>query len=230
MSAAVSVEMWAWSLDQSAHDIARHAALLNIEERTRAGRFLNERHGNRFVIGRGGLRLRLARYLNRPPASVVFNYGPHGKPMLAEAGAPHFNLAHSDGEAVLAVCREQAVGVDIERGHPPDGAIVGRFFSVEENKAWQHLPEAARESAFFRAWTAKEAVLKALGVGLSVPLSAFSVAISAAEPIYLLTAPAGGPAAAQWSLLEFAPAAGYFASLALAAPRIAVTWRALPEA
>lgn len=223
------MEMWAWSLDQSAHDIARHAALLNGEERARAGRFLNERHGNRFVVGRGGLRLRLASYLNRPPADLVFSYGPHGKPMLPQAGAPHFNLAHSDGEAVLAVCRDLAVGVDIERGHQPDGDIVGRFFSSDENKAWQHLPEAAREGAFFQAWTAKEAVLKALGVGLSVPLSAFSVTISAAEPIRLLTAPPGAPAPDQWSLLEFTPATGYFGTLAFVAPRMNITWRTLPK-
>ncbi len=227
MSVAITVDMWVWSLDQPAHTIARHAALLNGDERARAGRFLNEGHASRFVIGRGGLRLRLARYMNIPPAEIAFTYGPHGKPLLVGAKAPHFNLAHSDGEVVLAVCHEQAVGIDIERGHRPDGDIVGRFFSVAENHAWQFLPEAERERAFFRAWTAKEALLKALGVGLSVPLSDFSVLISAHEPLRLLSAPAGAPPPSNWSLLEFAPAPGYFGTLAVAAPHVSLRWKSL---
>ncbi len=229
MNAVVQVDMWAWSLDPSAHAIAHHAALLDREERVRAGRFLNERHGSRFVVGRAGMRLRLARYMKKSPADLVFTYGPHGKPMLAEAGAPHFNLAHSDGEAVLAVCREQAVGVDVERGHRLDTDIVSRFFSDAEIAAWQLLPDASRERAFFRAWTAKEAVLKALGVGLSVPLSAFSVRISAEEPLQLQSAPQGAALPETWSMQEFAPAPDYYGTLAVAAPRVVINWRSLSE-
>ncbi|MBV1707452.1 MAG: 4'-phosphopantetheinyl transferase superfamily protein [Hyphomicrobiales bacterium] len=229
MNAVVEVDLWAWSLDPSAHAIARHAALLDHDERQRAGRFLNERHGSRFVVGRGGMRLRLAQYLQKSPGALVFSYGPQGKPMLADAGAPHFNLAHSDGEAVLAICREQPVGVDVERGHRLDMDIVSRFFSEAEIAAWQLLPDAARERAFFRAWTAKEAVLKALGVGLSVPLSAFSVHISADEPLHLQSAPQGAASPETWSLQEFTPVPDYYGTLAIAAPRVSITWRSLPE-
>ena len=230
MNAAVRVDIWAWSLDPSAHDIAHHAALLDRDERHRAGRFLNERHGSRFVVGRAGMRLRLARYLKTSPADLVFSYGPHGKPMLATPGAPHFNLAHSDGEAVLAVCQDLEVGVDVERGHKLDTDIVSRFFSSDEIALWQLLPEAERERAFFRAWTAKEALLKALGVGLSVPLSAFSVHISADEPLRLQSVPQGAALPVNWSLQEFAPAPDYYGTLAVAAPRIALHWRALSDA
>ncbi|MEJ0100705.1 MAG: 4'-phosphopantetheinyl transferase superfamily protein [Pseudomonadota bacterium] len=54
-------------------------------------------------------------------------------------------------------------------------ALVQRYFSAAEIAAWEALPQEPREQAFFNLWTRKEAYVKALGRGLSLPLHSFDV-------------------------------------------------------
>src|SRR3546814_6405959 len=58
-------------------------------------------------------------------------------------------------------------GIDLERQRPRARAleIAERYFSADEAAALAALPAADRSVAFLELWTAKEAVLKALGRG-----------------------------------------------------------------
>ena len=58
-------------------------------------------------------------------------------------------------------------------------AIAKRFFSVVESAALQ--AESDRTTAFFRIWTRKEAVLKAIGCGLNRDTRSFSVGAGASQ-------------------------------------------------
>ena len=185
--AAGEVHVWQAGLAASPEDVARLQAGLSDDERARAARFLFDRHRRRFVVARATLRAMLARYTGRPAASLVFEYGPHGKPALVGAGDVRFIVAHWDELAVYAVTRGAAVGVDVERlreVHEAD-RIAERFFSVPERDELRALPEASRSAGFFTCWTRKEAYVKARGEGLAHPLDAFAVSATPSSPARL---------------------------------------------
>ena len=79
-----------------------------------------------------------------------------------------FNVAHSGALALLAFTLDREIGVDLEKTERrmklPDTAQA--VLSSTELQAWSLLPEAEQRADFFRHWTAKEAYLKAVGIGL----------------------------------------------------------------
>jgi 4'-phosphopantetheinyl transferase len=168
------IAVWRAALDAHPDDVvAGLESLLSADEAARAGRFYFERDRRRFVVGRGILRTILGEYLALAPRELVFEYGPNDKPSLAawQAGAPPlaFNVAHSEGLALIAVTRAGDVGIDLERIRPvPEWEqIAESSFSPSELARIQAAPAGDRIEEFFRAWTRQEAVLKALGVGLN---------------------------------------------------------------
>ena len=73
----------------------------------------------------------------------------------------YWSLTHKP-RYVAAVCAPFAVGIDIEQIKPVKPAL---FAKVASEAEWQMMGRS--EAAFFRAWTAKEAVVKAEGVGFA---------------------------------------------------------------
>lgn len=175
-----AVHVWASDLWSEAAESSADESLGETERR-RAERLRSERDRALYRTGRTFLRRVLAAYLDVEPADLRFSRGRHGKPHLlsprAKNRSTHFNLSHSHGLALLAVAGSWPVGVDIERMRefPDADQIARRFFSTPETKALKKSDPEERTSAFFRAWTRKEAIVKALGGGLAVPLDSFSV-------------------------------------------------------
>jgi 4'-phosphopantetheinyl transferase len=192
---------------------------LSEDERARAERFRVESVQWQFVVSRAVLRMLLGRYLDSAPETLTFRYGPHGKPALGGTFADHplrFNVSHTEDVALLAFTRGREVGVDVEHIHPQAQNIAAHFFSQAENAALLALPETEREAAFFRAWTRKEAFIKARGDGFALPLTNFDVSLDeAARLLSVLNEP---NEAARWSMYSFYPAPDYVAALAVEAP------------
>jgi 4'-phosphopantetheinyl transferase len=140
----------------------------------------------RFRQGRTLTRVMLAAYLAVPPADVAIVGAPGARPELKlDEGALSFNVSHSGDHLVLAVAN-RTVGVDIERVDPSIGAegIAARFFAPEERAALDAL-SGERDAflrAFFLCWSRKESVVKAIGDGLGMSLSAFAVSVPPAPP------------------------------------------------
>lgn len=128
----------------------------------------------------------LARYLGVSDGTVVLLDGEHGRPRLAPGLDPSldFNWSHSGGHAVIAIARGIAPGVDIERRRPRERslAIAQRFFSAEEVAALAALPPGERDVLFLQLWTAKEAVLKAIGRGIAFGLQRLDIVIENGAP------------------------------------------------
>jgi 4'-phosphopantetheinyl transferase len=103
----------------------------------------------------------------------------------------HFNLAHSGELAVVALARGCEIGVDVERLRPLRhlAQLAQRYFTPAEAAAILALDGDARQRAFLAVWTAKEAILKALGRGLSYPLDRF--AVSPSDKRQVVTLPTG---------------------------------------
>ena len=161
-----SLDIWQFSLKTPCHN--DELKCLSEDERARAQRFYFERHRRRFNVARVRLRQILARYLNEHPATLNFQYHAHGKPYLTSA--LQFNLSHSEDLALLAVCLDHPVGIDIEfYSARPFIGIGQHLFSDEENHVLKTLPHTLKPLCFFHLWAQKEAVIKAVGTGLSYP-------------------------------------------------------------
>ncbi|MEU8764249.1 4'-phosphopantetheinyl transferase superfamily protein [Streptomyces sp. NPDC048659] len=151
------------------------AEVLDTAERERAGRFRRAVDREMYVAAHTALRVLAGAYLGRAPEGLEFARldcpgcgGPHGRPVLAGAGAGlHFSLSHSGGLGLLAFA-PVPVGVDVEG--VPEPRTVGQVADAlhpAERRELAALDGAARAAAFARCWTRKEAYLKGTGQGLS---------------------------------------------------------------
>jgi 4'-phosphopantetheinyl transferase len=206
-------ELNTFSLDIDAPQRAELAGLLSVDERARAARFLAEVHRDRFIVAHGILRQSLAKALGVVPASIEFATSAHGKPRLTGAMADsglQFNLSHSGMVGLVGLAWQREIGVDVEvwRDLTDEAALVQRFFSSHEIAAYEALAPASRTHGFFNCWTRKEAYVKAVGRGLSLPLDSFDVSLSPAAAAKLLRASRVLDDARQWSLaaLDIGPA------------------------
>ena len=195
-------------------------ALLSPDERERAHRFHFPEDWRRYVYGRGLLRWLLGSYLGLDPAALKFTYTEHGKPELADAISArplHFNLSHSGTQLLLAFAWERRVGADVEQvtGNRDLEQIANRFFSPAERKALLALQGDTRKEAFYLCWSRKEAFLKAVGDGLSMPLDQFDVAVHPNQPAVLLATRPDPAEADRWEMhgLDLGP--GYAAAVVL---------------
>ncbi len=218
---AGAVHVWHTSLSVPARRLDLLRATLSHEEIERARRFRFALHRDRFIVSRGLLRVLLGRYLDLPPRQVPVIHTLRGKPALA-APMPDlsFNLAHSGDTVLYAFTRGRAIGVDVERirsGLSTD-RIAARFFSAREAAELRALPPEERQKAFFRCWTRKEAILKAIGQGLAIGLDRFTVTLVPGQPARIVDSPPDFPDAARWSLHDLDGVAGCAAAVAVLGP------------
>ena len=207
--------------------------LLSADELLRADRFHQQRHRRQFVVTRGALRTLVARRLGRAAADLRFVDGPHGKPALADPPQVRleFNVAHSHGLALVALSVEHAVGVDVERIRPEvdlDG-IADRFFAPSERDQLAAIGPARRADAFFACWSRKEAVLKAVGTGISGGLTRYTVSCDPAGPARLLAVDRDGPPPEAWTLADVDVGCGFRAAVAVIAPAAEVFCHEWPD-
>ena len=215
------VHVWAVALNPPPEKISVLVARLSREEQDRAQKFRFDQHRHRFIVGRGALRALLAGYVEVEPALLEFAYSARGKPSLTRGASEiHFNLAHSDELALIAITRLGAVGVDVERVRPmPDGErIAERFFSAGELNSFRTVPAALRDAAFFNLWTRKEAWLKATGDGIAESLSKIEVAFLPDEAPRVRSIAGDAAAGAAWKLCALNPAEGFVGALAIQSP------------
>jgi 4'-phosphopantetheinyl transferase len=210
------VHVWPLRLEASNACFQHATALLAADEAARAKRFHFERHRKAFVLGRAVLRVLLGRMLGTAPECIQFRYGPKGKPVLTPPCRLCFNASNSGDLAACAFTLECPLGVDIEQLRPIREIqdIARRFFAVEEVTELMSLPKSEQPGGFFRCWTRKEAYIKAVGDGLSVPLDSFRVTLRANDPVRLVQLGGSAEAAQNWSMHDFTPAPGYFGALA----------------
>jgi 4'-phosphopantetheinyl transferase len=216
-----TIHVWRIALDLPPDALARFRESLSADEQARADRFRFETHRDHFVAGRGALRAILSRYVGIAPDQLAFTYGPQGKPALSNAGdGLEFNLTHSHGLALLALGPGGRIGIDLEQLRPMDDAerIAERFFSARERDALRAIPAEGKVEAFLRCWTRKEAFIKAIGEGFSMPLDRFDVSLDPGAGARLLSVADRPDEAARWTLIELDLAPGFLAAVAIQGP------------
>lgn len=211
------VHLWVVRLEASEDNFERSRSWLSEDEIARAERFRFDRHRRAFVLGRAALRALLASYLGIAPADVRFVYGPQGKPALADTLSPlRFNASNSGDLAACAFTRGCEIGVDVEQHRAVRDLenIAHRFFSPEEAAEVLELPATDKETGFFNCWTRKEAYIKAMGGGLSIPLDSFQVTLRPGVAARMVSLDGSAEAARCWTLHDFTPAPGYTGAIA----------------
>ena len=210
------IVVWRIALDVDDATTDALAGRLASAERVRAGRLVVPAARRRFVVARSALRRLLGHYTGVAPGAVRLVTGPHGKPAIAGATGLQFNVAHSGDYALIGLCGDREVGVDIEavpHDLDPTG-VAAQVFSDAERGTLQELPESERHDAFARIWTRKEAYIKALGEGFSYPTRSFTVSPVAGDDDALLADTANEGAVGRWRVRDLAAPGGYRAAVA----------------
>lgn len=158
--------------------------LLSADEQAQAGRYRLHADRVRFAATRSAARVLLARRIGCAPAAIDIAYGLHRKPEVrgvagrALPHAPLFNVSHCAGIALIAIGESgslDCLGVDVERRDAAlDPHALAALCCTEQER--HRLAQADNAQAMFYAiWVAKEAALKAVGVGITDHLQSVCV-------------------------------------------------------
>ncbi|OKH13408.1 4'-phosphopantetheinyl transferase family protein [[Limnothrix rosea] IAM M-220] len=209
---SLSVEYWFVDLQNSEQQSEKLFSLLNGDEKIRAKCFKFQELQHKFIVGRGCLRQILGFYLHQDPAKLNFFYNQYGKPKLNKIS---FNFSHTKQYAFCGVVQKEAIaiGVDIEARERRNNvlALAKRFFHSDEYIYLEQIKAEKRQATFLQIWTAKEAYLKAKGVGLQGGLDRFKVQLEP-EPKIIT------PEKLDWSLKIFSKDSDHCQAIAVNYP------------
>jgi 4'-phosphopantetheinyl transferase len=196
--------------------------LLDGTERDRHSRYLRAVDKDRFLVGCTLLKRAAAAQLGTDARTVTLVRTcpdcdqPHGKPTLPQSGI-ELSLAHSGSRVVVASALRTPVGVDVEQETATldHDSLAGTVLTGREAATLAALPAARRRAGFLAYWTRKEAVLKATGDGLRVPLHQVEVTGPVEPPRVLSLA---GRSPEQIALLGLDAGPDHAAALAVIGP------------
>lgn len=200
----------------------RAAGVLTAPELERFRRYRVQHRRNDLVLSRILLRVILARLGLGGADPFRIEPDRHGKPrVLAPDGREPFHLNGADtaGMITWALGRRGPVGCDVEALAADDDAVAGTHFAPAEVAAYRALAGEAKRRRFFELWTLKEAVLKADGRGLALPLDSFWFLFEgpagAPAPAFATAAAGPAPAAGPWRFHSFRPLDSHQAAVAV---------------
>lgn len=188
------------------------------DELARAQRFIRPEDQRRFLQVRGLLRLALGSYLNLEPREICFDYGPHGQPRIQhriEHDTLHFNVSHSHHHALFVFSLKRRIGVDVEWRRPLNNMqkMQRHICTVQEYEQLQRLDSDDESERFFQLWTRKEALLKAVGLGLHGGLRTYHIGWGPATRDQPLICQ--GPEDKPWHIVDLACGPDHSAALAI---------------
>lgn len=212
-------EIHLWIINHYSHveHYLSYRELLSEEEKYKERQFATDALRKRFAISRAVLRMLLQSYLSKPNGVIEFLYGKQGKPSLANKSIGlEFNLSHSHDLIIYGFARGFPIGVDIEYINPNIRCYnLGNIaLSISERALFHQLDQDQKSMAFYRAWTRKEAVLKADGIGLSKPLEDIEVTFLASEKPQVISIDGDINQATIWSLHNIEGISDYCGAIA----------------
>jgi 4'-phosphopantetheinyl transferase len=192
--AAQDMDLRLWWVDL---DAAPFDDVVSDAEQQRAARFVRPHDGRRYLAAHAALRHLLG-------TREDWVAGANGKPALASP-PPHFNLSRRGSVALIGLSNTHEIGVDVEPLQPMADAneLAQLHFTPRERDAVVRESGAARDRAFLRCWTRKEACMKATGLGLLLAPSGFECGAQAASERVTVRS-----AQRSWTLLVHSPDVG----------------------
>jgi 4'-phosphopantetheinyl transferase len=198
LSAVTPIGLWLVDLDDdrapAGHELA---AGVTSDEQARGARRRSGGDGQRWLRSHYALRRILGACLDRSPLSIEFHTNSSGQPHVDGTTKFTFSLAHSEGNALIAVSKAGDIGTDIERIRPGlhEEAIAHRVIGSRARAALEGVDPSRRTAEFFRLWVRHEAAVKCRGVSL---VSAINRDIE--HGLVITDVEAGDGYAAAWAL------------------------------
>jgi 4'-phosphopantetheinyl transferase len=212
------IALWQFNLGGGPGRINAALELLCPDERRQFRPFDNTRLAHAFAVRRAARRIILAHHLGGEPSEVSIHDASTGKPQLrGHVAGLHFNASHSKDRGILSVSSQFPVGADIECLRSIDTDMLSRrVLSPPERHEFVHAAPADRAAGIFTAWTAKEAIVKGIGIGLDLDdLTLISLPFAPAPAVWQPVALGGRMAVhGEWYVYPLAPSGGYYISLA----------------
>lgn len=124
--------------------------------------FKSHKRQQTYLRGRSAIRQLL--FIETSEKNWEISVHQNGKPYIHNG--PHISLSHSGDIVACAMCEEAPIGIDVEHWKPRDfNAIAAFSFNAEQQ-------EEVRQNgieAFYKYWTAKEAIVKINGSSIFQP-------------------------------------------------------------
>ena len=149
---------------------------LSIKEQEQAKKYYNKVLANRYIISHGILRSILSYYVDQSPSSLELINNTYSKPFLKNSNI-EFNMSHSRNMVCYVIAFNNKIGVDIEfYDNSIDIMEISEVvFTKKEIKLIKSLNNKEKYKIFYTFWTKKEALVKAIGKGLSYPINTIEV-------------------------------------------------------
>lgn len=195
------------------------ASYLSKQEVSELESFGIQERRNQYLISRWLSKSLLGSLLGIPAIEVSTIKGALGKPYLEDELnflKIDFNISHTKEITLVGIAHQMQIGVDVEKvAMKRSSEVAARFFTPPEAK-WLAEGQTPQEQVnrFFRIWSMKEAVIKAVGGGVFQNIKQITfqeehgslILLSSIEPWSLKE---------NWQLLEFNEIEGHACSVAL---------------
>jgi 4'-phosphopantetheinyl transferase len=171
------VHIWSAFIDERYNKLLTNLYLSEKEKR-RAEKFSYDIDSFIFTVRHNLLPIILGHYLNCHPAEIKFKNNRFQKPHIDyPITSIQFNISASSNRFVAAFTQHHTIGIDVEqiRQIKTINQLIADYFTINEANWVYNHPESMQERAFFSIWTKKEALVKAIGQGLSIRPNMFDV-------------------------------------------------------
>lgn len=175
MRRAARIELWLVKVTEDGPLGAQAASALLSSDRSTAHPAASDRLRSSLVAQAAVARMVCTR-TPVDPSTLAIEHDGRGRPYLRDHPALHISYSHS-GDFVACAVSHRRIGVDIERADraEADERLAAHICTPVERRTVELLPERARQQAIVRLWARKEAVAKALGMGLAIPFDRLDV-------------------------------------------------------
>lgn len=156
--------------------ITYYEKIMSPQEQEYVSRFENYDDRMRSAAGKILTRKLLSHYMNISQEKIKVSKSKYGKPILENNHefSLNFNVSHSGKVVLVAMTRGRIVGIDVESQHSmPDYLSLAKNFFTD--KEFEIISNVNNEELFLDYWTAKEAYVKAIGMGLNKELNSFEI-------------------------------------------------------
>ena len=179
--------VWIAQVSQAQDSLSFLEPCLDSRDRDRVARFRFAEDRARFVLGRALVRKIIGHYLELQAETIELAYTERGRPFFPLDEKIQFSISHTHDLVTVALTDGARIGIDLEyqKDHLDLPSLAERIFSSADLQTFQVLSGDEKVAAFFRAWTRKEAYLKARGEGIAEKLQEISVSFGTEENILI---------------------------------------------
>ena len=212
------IHVWWCRLDPSTEIVEYYRSLLAPDDQIRIQRLKTRQLRSRQTVAKGTLLSLISFYTNQSPHQIEIEAPLFHKPALAERTNPgglQFSISHSTYIAVYAFARKRLLGVDVEEVVPMSDwqLLAGLCLSDYEQEWFRQLAPEAKPDTLLAIWTIKEAYLKAIGTGLTIPPASIELAFTQTEGYRLHKTPEQYNCGRTRRIFPFSPVSNFAAAV-----------------